>query len=52
VPPPGRLVEAQLELGICFTTASITPAMENPALTWYMLAANQGNARAAGCATS
>ena len=41
-------VEAQLELGILFHYGFNYPGNEIPALTWYMLAANQGNARAAG----
>lgn len=41
-------VEAQLELGILFHYGFNFPGNEIPALTWYMLAANQGNARAAG----
>lgn len=39
--------EAQLELGILFHYGFNYPGNEIPALTWYMLAANQGNARAA-----
>lgn len=41
-------VEAQLELGILFHYGFNYPGNEIPALTWYMLAANQGNTRAAG----
>lgn len=41
-------VEAQLELGILFHYGFNYPGNEIPALTWYMLAANQGNARAVG----
>lgn len=41
-------VEAQLELGILFHYGFNFPGNEIPALTWYMLAANQGNARATG----
>lgn len=41
-------VEAQLELGILFHYGFNYPGNEIPALTWYMLAANQGSARAAG----
>lgn len=41
-------VDAQLELGILFHYGFNYPGNEIPALTWYMLAANQGNARAAG----
>jgi hypothetical protein len=39
-------VEAQLELGILFEYGFNMKGNEIPALTWYMLAANQGNAKA------
>ena len=39
---------AQLELGILFNYGFNYKDNEIPALTWYMLSANQGNARAAG----
>jgi TPR repeat protein len=39
--------EAQLELGILFQYGFNYRDNEIPALTWYMLSANQGNAKAA-----
>lgn len=39
--------EAQLELGILFDYGFNYKDNEIPALTWYMLSANQGNAKAA-----
>jgi hypothetical protein len=39
--------EAQLELGILFQYGFRYKDNEIPALTWYILAANQGNAKAA-----
>jgi len=39
--------EAQLELGILFQYGFNYKDNEIPALTWYMLSANQGNAKAA-----
>jgi len=38
--------EAQLELGILFQYGFNYKGNEIPALTWYMLSANQGNAKA------
>jgi hypothetical protein len=38
---------AQLELGILFQYGFNYPGNEVPALTWYTLSANQGNAKAA-----
>lgn len=40
--------EAQLELGILFQYGFNYKDNEIPALTWYSLSANQGNARAVG----
>jgi hypothetical protein len=39
--------ESQLELGILFQYGFNYPDNEIPALTWYTLSANQGNAKAA-----
>jgi TPR repeat protein len=39
--------EAQLELGVLFQYGFNYKGNEIPALTWYMLSANQGNAKAA-----
>jgi len=43
----GGNAEAQLELGILFQYGFNYKDNEVPALTWYMLSANQGNAKAA-----